>query len=144
MKVKPRIIMETKFLIYVDILGFEKLGKTIAKKSRMQVSRVREDFIHIVDEKIEEAKKRNEIIGKSYYQGDSWILVAKSLDDVLKFVYRIINNATPYLDYDKVPLEIAVGIGSFSNEAKLDGSSIISQNSTIRFLKTPIAVSYTH
>lgn len=127
--------MNRKFLIWIDILGFEALGKQIAETARVSERKVRGDFIRLINEKIEE-EKRDCIIGENHGEGDDWLLVVDSLDNAFKVIYDVLDHNTEYQGYEKIPLEIAIGVGQFDKSAKLDGSNLVNEGSTIDFMKT--------
>jgi hypothetical protein len=134
---------ETEFLIYLDILGFDKIARQISENSKVVSERkVREDFIRIINQKIDEAAQRGEIIGRNFSQRDDWLLAVKSIDLVFKVVYEILNHSTDYKGYEKIPLEIAIGFAEYDKWAKLSGASIVYENSTIDFLKTHLTDVY--
>jgi hypothetical protein len=133
---------ENKFLIYLDILGFEELARQIAEKSKIiSEIKIREDFISIIDQKIIEVESRGEIAGKLEQQ-DAWLLVANSLDSVFETVYHILNHNTQLKGYEKIPLEIAVGYGQYSKWSKLSGKNLVCEKSTIDFLKSHLTDAY--
>ena len=141
---KTRLLnTETVFLIHLDILGFEELARRIAESSKTVSERkVREDFIRTIDQKIMEVEQRGELIGKKAGKGDDWLFAVSSLDLVFKTIFEILNHNTEYVGYEKVPLEIAVGNGQYDEWAKLNGSNLICESSTIDFLKTLITDFY--
>src|SRR4030043_1800086 len=134
---------EKKYLIYLDILGFDKLAKEIAGKSRVTPDGVRDDFIGVIKKKVEALETKREIIGKKYGESDDWLLVADNLDKVFTCIFEILDHKTKYQDYKKIPLEIAVGTAEFSKEANLQGPGLVIQDDVIKFLKTPV-VHYYH
>jgi hypothetical protein len=134
--------MGSKFLIWLDIMGFEELGKTIAQSSRIGERKVREDFIRLLSEKIEQEEKNGDIIGKKYGEADDWLLVADSLDSVFKVICEALDHNTEYKGYEKIPLEIVIGKAQYDEWAKLDGSNLVSEDTTIHFLKSSITDYY--
>ena len=133
---------ERKYLILLDILGYEALAKEIAEKTRVDSRKVRDEFIDVINEKIETIKRKGIIIGK-HEGSDNWILVTNSLDNVFKGIFEILEHRTPYKGYRKIPLEIAIGTEYFDKWARFDGRELICEDSTIRFLKTRI-INYYH
>lgn len=130
--------MRKEYLIWLDILGFEELAIEIARKSSVSERKVRDDFVRLLSEKIEEVASRGDIVGKKYGQGDDWLLVTESLDLAFKVISSILQHDTGYKGNAKMPLEIGIGVGKYDNWAKLDGFRLIVENSTIKFLKTHI------
>jgi hypothetical protein len=127
--------MSSKFLMWIDILGFEELGKQIAKTAKVSERKVRGDFTRLINEKIEEEKGHG-IIGENHGEGDDWLLAVDSLDNAFKVIHNILDHNTEYQGYEKIPLEIALGVGQFDKSAKLDGQDLVNEGSTIDFLKT--------
>jgi hypothetical protein len=134
--------MGSTFLIWLDILGFEELGKLIAQSSRISERKVRGDFIRLLSEKIAEEERKGDIIGKKYGGGDDWLLAVNSLDSVFKVICEIFDHNTEYQGYEKIPLEIAIGKGQYTKGTKLEGSNFVIEDSIIDFLKTPITDYY--
>ena len=66
--------MDEKYLIYLDILGFEKLAEEIAKDKRIGTKTVRKHFIDVIKEKVKDIEAKHRIIGKHYGGSDDWIL----------------------------------------------------------------------
>jgi len=129
---------DTNYLIYLDILGFEDLPQEIASKTRVKPSKVREDFLDVINERVEVADAKGEIEGKRYGDGDDWLLVA----DSFKSVFRILNHDTGYLDFPRIPLEIAVGTIVLGRGAELEGVKLSIEDDAIAFLKTHIVDYY--
>ena len=138
----PEVNMENKFLIWLDILGFENLAKEVAANSRVSERKVREDFIHVITEKIQEGKRRDEILGYKYAESDDWLLVLDSLDLVFKTIMCILDHSTGYKEHEKIPLEIVIGTAKYDRWTKFEGSSLIIENSTIEFLKKAVPKKY--
>ena len=134
--------MEKNYLIWMDILGFEELAKEISKDSGVSERKVRDDFIRLIQEKVKEAEESGEIVGKKYGEGEDWLLVTRSIDSAFKVITNILDHNTQYKRYEKVPLEIGIGVGLFDKWARFDGNKLIRESSTIQFLKTRIIDCY--
>ncbi len=130
------------FLIWLDILGFDKLASIISENIRVDKRKVRLDFIQIINKKIDELVDSGHIIGKRYGQSDDWLLVTKSLDDAYYAIGKIINHHTGYNDYSQIPLEIGLGFSNFDQHTQLDGIGLSIENETIEFLKSDIIYEY--
>ena len=78
----------------MDILGFEKLAKEIAKDKRIGVKVIRKHFIDVIKEKVKEIETKHRIVGKHYGGSDDWILVADSLDNAFGIVSEILDHNT--------------------------------------------------
>lgn len=131
-----------KFLVYLDILGFGPLAAKIASEKGIDQRMVRERFIEVIKGKIEVLETKEKIIGKKYGNSDDWILVTDTLDKVFSCIYEILDHNTGYISYEKIPLEIAMGIGGFDKWARFDGKNLIGEDSAIDFLKTDIIGHY--
>jgi len=127
-----------RYLIWLDILGFDELAKEIAESSSISERKVRDDFVSLVNERISEAETNGEIVGKTYGEGEEWLLVTQSLDSVFKVVSDILDHNTDYKHCEKVPLEIGIGVAQYDRWARFDGTKLIAENSTIEFLKSQL------
>jgi hypothetical protein len=128
--------MNKKYLIWLDILGFEKLSQEIAKRSGINERKVRDDFVTIINEKVKKLENDSYITGKNYGGGEDWILVTSSLDLAFRAVSEILNHNTEYRHCEKIPLEIGIGVGEYDRWAKFDGRKLVIEKATIEFLKT--------
>jgi hypothetical protein len=129
---------ERKYLIYLDILGFEKLAEEISSSKGINDRDVRRKFIDVINDRVQILKAKSRIVGKKYSKSDDWILVTDSIDKVFNCIHVILNHNTGYDGYEKIPLEIAVGSGDYDEWAKFDGSNLVLEKNTIQFLKTRI------
>ena len=134
---------EKKYLIYLDILGFEALAENVASEKGIYQRDVREKFIDVIKERVERLEVKGKIIGKKYGESDDWLLVADALDKVFNCILEILDHDTGYRDYEKVPLEIGIGTGEYDKWARFDGTNLIVENDTIKFYKTNI-IGYYH
>ena len=133
---------EKKYLVYVDILGFEDLLKDIGNERGIESRKVRNDFISVIEKGLEEIKQKGRIIEIIPYGGDSWILVTDALDKVFISILEILDHNTGYKDYEKIPLEFGIGTGKFDKWAKFDGRHLTCEDETIKWLKTYIICYY--
>lgn len=131
-----------KYLIWLDILGFEQLAREIAQQTGITERKVRHDFIDVVRRSVKALEAEGEIIGKSYGKRDDWILVTDSMDSAFKVVSRLLDHHTQYRNYEKIPLEIAIGVGHYDKWARFGGQELIIEDPTIDFLKTKIVGHY--
>ena len=123
-----------KYLIYLDILGFEELAKEIGKKKGIGGKIIRSRFIDVIKERIEAIEIDKRIIGKYYSGSDDWLLVTDTLDGVFRVILEILEHNTEYDDYESIPLEIGIGIQEYDRWAKFEGEELIIENETIEFL----------
>ena len=134
--------MDSKFLMWIDILGFENIAKEVAVESKVSERKVRDDFINVIKEKIREEETKGDILGNKYGESDDWLLVSDSLDSVFKTIMCILDHSTGYKEHEKIPLEIVIGTAKYDKWAKFEGSSLTIENSTIEFLKKNIPEEY--
>ena len=127
-----------RYLIYLDILGYEKLAKKIAKEKAIKENKIRSEFINTIKEKIRIIESRKLTAGEHYKGTDDWLLITDSLDNVFRIILEILDHNTGHEDYDRIPLEIGVGKAEFDKGTNLNGENLVTQNETIKFLKTPI------
>jgi hypothetical protein len=134
---------EKKYLIYLDILGFERLAEEIEEERGIESREVREKFIDVINERVKTIERRGRITGKRYGESDDWLLLTDSLENAFKSILEILDHHTPYKGYEKIPLEIAIGTGEYDKWARFEGKELIIEKSTIKFIKTKI-VGYYH
>jgi hypothetical protein len=132
-----------KYLIYLDILGFQKLAEKVASEKGIDQRDVREKFIDVIKERVERLEAKGNIIGKKYGESDDWLLVTDALDNVFNCIFEILDHDTGYRDYEKVPLEIGIGTGEYDKWARCNGTNLIVEDDTIKFYKTNI-IGYYH
>jgi hypothetical protein len=131
-----------KFLIWLDILGFDEMIEKIARISqRTDSSAIRRDFASIIDERVTIAANKGYIIGKCR-QKDSWILVVDSIVQVFSALGCILHHTTSYKNPQKVPLEIAVGVEEYQELTAFNDANLFFLKPTIHFLKTHLTDQY--
>lgn len=134
--------MAKKYLLWLDILGFEQYAEEIADYiHQIDSGRVRKFLIDLIQDRVEAIETKGEISGK-FHSEDKWVLVAESLDLIFKIITEILDHNTGYEKYNKIPLEIAIGLGEFDEAARLEGPGLVNQSATIEFLKTYITNYY--
>lgn len=131
-----------KYLIYIDILGFEAYAEEIALDKGIDVRQVRARFIDTIKEKINDLEKKQLIIGKKYGNSDDWILILENIENIYLCTLNILDHNTGYEDFEVIPLEIAMGIGEYDKWARYEGTELVVESSTIDFLKTNIINRY--
>lgn len=139
-----------KYLVYVDILGFEKLPEEIEKRENLSPRIVRSEIlIEPTKQEIKNLKEGGKIFGVSEGR-DDWILVLNDIDNIFEVVSRLLRieiSVGEYAnkvskDYGNIPLEIALGVYEFDKWAKLDGNEVVCNDEVIEFLKTYIIPEY--
>jgi len=120
--------MSKKYLLYVDILGFENLANEIAIEIGSSPDHVRQ---HILSESfvrtIEEGKN------EYYYshQGtDDYIIIFDSLEDLFTNLRRIVNIKIDQIKYDLIPIEAAIDI------IDIDKDSLVEIKNTSNFISS--------
>ena len=79
--------MDGTYIIWLDILGFEKLASEIANRHKIPDGKVREDFVNGVKERIEYLEKTGIIERRGYRKEyDAWIFFIINLDNVFKCI----------------------------------------------------------
>jgi len=77
------------FLIWMDILGFDKLASEVSKSTRIEERKIRMDFITIINNEVSKLQNSGIIHGVRYGQSDDWLLVVQSLDDIYSRISRL-------------------------------------------------------
>lgn len=134
--------MKKYFLIYLDILGFDKLAKEVERNCKVESRKVRKDFINIIERKIEGLKNQSLISNYNYGKRDDWILVVNNIQNVFLSISRILDHNTSYKGkYKRIPLEIAIGTSKYDRWANLE-EGLIYEDNTISFLKSKVIPDY--
>jgi len=126
------------FLIWIDILGFDKLASEVSKSARIEEREVRKNFISTINNEVTKLQEMGHICGVKYGQSDDWLLVAESLDNIYHILDTILSHNTGYKDYSKIPLEVGIEYSQFDQYADLEGVGLSVENNTIAFLKSHI------
>ena len=133
--------MAKTYIIWLDILGFEKLAKEIAIRHEISAGKVREDFINGVNDRICSLEKRGKIERRGYRKEfDAWLLFIKNLDNVFECIQKIISIKTPFKGVKRIPVEIAVGLFK-PNEEDIESYEVYEEE-TIEFLNSYIINEY--
>ncbi|MEM3486602.1 MAG: hypothetical protein QXI12_13400, partial [Candidatus Methanomethyliaceae archaeon] len=122
----------------MDILGYQALAKSIANEKGLAVTDVRKKFMTVINERIETNMVKNQIVGKKYSNSDDWLLLTDTLDKACKIIYWVLDHNSGYAGYEKIPLEIAVGVGHYNELTKYQDQDIVTEDSTIAFYKSGI------
>jgi len=141
-----------KYLIYLDILGFDELAKEIEKNENIKSDVVRDKiFKNPINEEIKQLKEGGKIFGVSEGR-DDWILVIDNFNNIFESISRILRIMMPVgkyaynvsRDYGNISFEVAVGVYEFDEWATLDGKKVICNDRVIEFLKTYIIPIYSN
>ena len=101
------------YLIYMDLLGFEKLAKKIAKETMKRPKDIRSDLVIRMKKKIEELKEAGLLLECQKISPDSWLLKISHISEVIECIKGIITEL-------KIPLEIAIGTDIFEEDMKTE------------------------
>ena len=82
---------EKKYLVYVDILGFERLAEIIEEERGIESREVREKFVDVINERVKTIERGGRIRGKRYGESDDWLLLTDSLENVFKSIFEILD-----------------------------------------------------
>jgi hypothetical protein len=134
--------LQRNYLIYVDILGFDRLAEEIASKKGLEARFVRKTFIGVIEKRVQALKDKNKLIGGNYGGSDDWLLVTDSIDHCFYCISQLLCHQTDFDGYEIIPLEIALGTAEYDRWAKLDGSDLVCEEGTIKALKENITEHY--
>jgi hypothetical protein len=70
-------------------------------------------------------ERAGRIIGMKYEESDDWLLLTNYLENVFESILKLLDHHTPYMGYEKIPLEIAIGTGDYDKWARFDGKKRI-------------------
>jgi len=129
------------YIIWLDILGFEKLAEEVAEKHRVTSGKVREDFVNLINNRLDFLERKGIIEKRAYRKEyDAFVLFVRGLNNVFRCIKMISNVKSPYKSIKKVPVEIAVGL--FRNQIEFIESYDAYENEAIKFLKSYIIDDY--
>lgn len=132
-----------KYLIYLDILGFENLPQEIAKKTGFDEDIIRQDFFSKpLKEKIEEVKREGTQVSKGISEiegSDNYVLMVDDIQTAFEVVGKLTTIKIPHKDYRNIPLEIALDIRQLRDDLKIE---LINREEIIEFLKNDIVNPY--
>ena len=142
--------MNKKFIVYLDILGFEELAENIEKNENIRSEIVRKElFINPLMKKIQKLKTESKIIGGKSI-ADNWILIIDGYENLYETISKILETeinivkyvTNPKENYGTIQFEIVIGSYEFDKWAGLDGDEIICDDNTIRYLKSHLINKY--
>jgi hypothetical protein len=126
--------MKTKhFLLYIDVLGYDKFPKIISEKTGLEEDFIREKCI------------RNPVLEilnsypdcKMYPFTDNFLITSTSFENIRKILKEITSLTLPTKEKENIPFEIAIGVEHL--EVKIELSA---QDSLISFLKNNLLENY--
>jgi hypothetical protein len=135
--------MKKRYLIYLDILGFEEKAKDIAQESGFDVGVIRENFLSIpLKNRIEEIKRKKSEIsqGISEIEGsDNYILIVDEMETVFEVVGELTMIKIPHKEFGCIPLEVAADVREIDENVKIEPKY---RDEVIEFLKYDIVSPY--
>ncbi|KAF5434228.1 hypothetical protein C5S35_14860 [Candidatus Methanophagaceae archaeon] len=112
--VKKRSKMnDKKYLVYVDILGFEDLAREIAKRTGFEEDVIRQNYLSDpLGKRIEETKRDGIKISKGISEiegSDNYVLIVDHIQTAFELVGKLTTIRIPHKDYNFIPLEVGLG-----------------------------------
>ncbi len=132
---------DRKYLIHLDLLGFQNLASKITKTKGISERAVREHLHTTINRRIDILYEKS-IIAKKHSGSDDWLLWANDLNMVFKTLYVLDNHSTDLDSLEKIPLEIAIGSAEYDRFEELDAQRLFYENSTIEVLKLNIPYAF--
>lgn len=124
-----------RYLVFLDVLGFEHLPEHLSGITGLEVSYIRENFlVNPLQLRIEQICSSED---RHYQFTDDHFIVVNSIDKVFRLIKAVSSIIIPLISPIQVPVEIAVGKGEISNTY-----NPINDNETIEFLKYDILKNY--
>jgi hypothetical protein len=134
---------EKKYLVYVDILGFEDLARVIAKKSGFEEDWIRQNHLSDpLEKKIGELKREGIHVSKGISEiegSDNYVLIVDHIQTAFELVGKLTTIIIPHKDYKFIPLEVGLGTKEIDEDIKVKP---INRKEIIKFLKSDIINPY--
>lgn len=125
--------MNEKFLIFIDIMGFEEKANYEEHITGRPVEDIRLNYQSSVEIRLNKLKNEKVILHFQKMSSDSWLLFSANFADVFKSIKNILTT--------KMEFEVAIDIRKFSKS--IEEELIALSNEAINFLKSNIIGSYT-
>ncbi|MCK4736755.1 MAG: hypothetical protein KAT65_30145 [Methanophagales archaeon] len=134
---------EKKYLIYVDILGFEALAREIAEKTGFEEDVIRQNYLSDpLEKKIGELKREGIQISKGISEiegSDNYVLIVDHIQTAFELVGKLTKIRIPHKDYKFIPLEVGLGTKEIDEDVEVKP---INRKEIINFLKSDIINPY--
>ena len=134
---------EKKYLIYLDILGFEKLPEEIAKRTGFEEDVLRQNYLSApLKRKIEEIERETIQISKGISEiegSDNYVLIVDDVQTAFELVGKLATIKIPHKDYEFIQLEVGLGTQKIDEDIEVKP---INRKEIIRFLKNYIISPY--
>jgi hypothetical protein len=82
---------EKKYLVHLDILGFERLAEKIEEERGIESREGRKKFIDVLNERMKTIEREGRITGRKYGESDDWLLLTNSHENVFESILNILN-----------------------------------------------------
>jgi len=134
---------EKKYLIYLDILGFEGLAKEMAEGTPFEEDKIRQDYLSDpLKEKIEGIEREGIQTPKGISEiegSDNYVLIVDNIQTAFELVGKLTTIKIPHEDYEFIPLEVALGTKKIDEDIEVRP---INRKEIIKFLKEDVIKSY--
>ncbi|MBU7046556.1 MAG: TIR domain-containing protein [Theionarchaea archaeon] len=132
-----------KYLIYLDILGFEQLPREISEKTGFQEDVIRDKFLSMpLKEEVERINRSliGSYRGESAIEGlNSYVLTFDDIQTAFEAIGKLTNIKIPHEDYRCIPLEIQLSTYGIDEDIKTEP---IYRKEILEFLKNDIISPY--
>jgi hypothetical protein len=134
---------EKKYLVYVDILGFEALAREIAEKTGFEEDVIRQNYLSDpLEKEIEEIKREGIQISKGISEiegSDNYVLIVDHIQTAFELVGKLTTIRIPHKAYKCIPLEVGLGTKEIDEDIEVKP---INRKEIIQFLKSDIINPY--
>jgi Mg/Co/Ni transporter MgtE len=132
-----------KYLVYLDILGFEDLAREIAKKTGFEEDVIRQNYLSDpLEKKIEEIKRKEIQISKGISEiegSDNYVLIVDHIQTAFELVGKLTTIKILHKEYEFIPLEVGLGAKKIDEDIEVKP---INRKEIIKFLKNDIINPY--
>ncbi|RZB30964.1 MAG: hypothetical protein AEth_00918 [Candidatus Argoarchaeum ethanivorans] len=132
---------EKKYIIYLDILGFEALPEELAKKTGFNVDDIRQKYLSDpLEKKIKEMERKGILRPEDKMEGsDNCVLMVDDIHTAFELVEKFTTIKIPHKDHKFIPLEVALGTETIDEDIEV---TPINRKEIINFLKEDIINPY--
>lgn len=123
-----------KYLIALDLLGYEPLAQIVSKKKGIDPVKVRDIFKSTISKKVDELRIQGKIQGK-HVGNDDWTFVLNSVDEIFIVLFHILDHDTGLHGFEQLPISIGISCAKYDTKAVLDGFELVNNDATISFYK---------
>jgi hypothetical protein len=134
---------EKKYLVYLDILGFEDWAEEIAEKTGFEEDVIRQNYLSDpLEKKIGEIKREGIQISKGISEiegSDNYVLIVDNIQTAFELVGKLTTIKIPHKEYEFIPLEVGLGTKKIDVDIEVKP---INRKEIIKFLKNDIINPY--